>query len=113
MNGEKNLPKPIRTKIAEAVEVYVSRASIWEMALKIKLGKLHAKLDELVEAISLSDFNDLSITAKHAAAISQLPDLHRDPFDRMLIAQAAIEPLILLTADSTLQGYSNLIELID
>jgi PIN domain nuclease of toxin-antitoxin system len=65
-----------------------------------------------VEAIAKSGFVELPITASHAAMIAKLPDIHRDPFDRMLIAQAISEPLILLTADATLQDYSDLIEMI-
>ena len=113
IKNDRQLSKIARSKISQATEVYVSSASIWELAIKIKLKKLNANIDQLVGAISASDFLELPITAQHAAAVSQLPDIHRDPFDRILIAQAICEPLTLLTADECLQSYSELVEIID
>lgn len=113
IKGDKKLPKPIKSKIETASEVYISSASIWESVIKIKLKKLDADVNQLVEAISASGFIELPITAAHAAAVSNLPDLHRDPFDRILIAQAISEPLTLLTVDGQLKGYSELVQIID
>lgn len=108
--GDKKLSKVTRAKILHAQEVYISSASIWEAAIKIRLKKLEADVRQLVEAISKSGFLELPITAQHAAYISSLPDFHRDPFDRILLAQAICEPLTFLTADSVLKKYSNLVE---
>ena len=112
VNDDRRLSKEIRNKIYDATEVYVSSASIWEAAIKIKLKKLQAQLNQLVHAITTSGFIELPISAKHAAFVSELPDHHRDPFDRILISQAMTEPLKLLTADSLLEKYSELVELI-
>lgn len=110
---DRRLTKTLRSKILQATEVYVSSASIWEAAIKIKLGKLEADLNELVMAIMNSGFTELAITAHHAAAITHLAEIHRDPFDRILIAQAISEPLTFLTADKVLGNYSHLVEVID
>ncbi len=98
--------------IKAADEVYVSAASIWEVAIKVRLGKLAADLPALVAAVSASGFSQLPITAAHAAGVAQLPLLHNDPFDRLLISQALAEPLRLVTADSLLAPYSDLVVLV-
>lgn len=90
----------------------MSSASIWEASIKVKLKKLEADIDVLVEMIAASGFLHLPITAEHAAYVSRLPELHRDPFDRMLIAQAMCEPLTFLTRDALLKEYSELVECI-
>lgn len=101
-----------RDKIVAASEVYVSSASIWEATIKAGIGKLEVDIHQLVAEISNNGFQELPISAKHAAMVAQLPDIHRDPFDRILVAQALCEPLRLLTADGILSGYSELIEVI-
>lgn len=106
------LSKIAHAKIMAANEVYVSSASIWEAAIKIGLGKLDADVDLLVAEIANSGFQELPITARHAAMVGQLPDIHRDPFDRILVAQAMCEPLRFLTVDGILQPYSELVDLI-
>ena len=105
----KRLVPRARTAIGGADRVFVSAASIWEAAIKTALGKLTVALDDLVAGIAASGFSELPITALHAARVAALPDHHRDPFDRMLIAQALHEPLHLLTADAALRRYSELI----
>ncbi len=112
VNGDRRLSESDKALILEADEVYVSSASIWEASIKIKLKKLDANVKQLVKAISASGFIELPITAEHAAAVSLLPDLHKDPFDRILIAQAVCEPLMFVTADRTLEGYSDLIKIV-
>jgi PIN domain nuclease of toxin-antitoxin system len=111
-NNDRKLSKKARVLIQDADEIYVSSASIWEAAIKNKLGKLKVDIDDLVSAIVASGFLELPITAKHAAAVNKLPSHHRDPFDRILIAQAMSEPLKLLTADEMLRSYSDLVEVI-
>jgi PIN domain nuclease of toxin-antitoxin system len=111
LKDDSQLTKKARLLITNADEVYISSASIWEASIKKGLGKLTIDMDDLVAAISGSGFLELPVDARHAAAVSRLPDLHRDPFDRLLIAQAIHEPLKFLTADATLSQYSDLVEL--
>lgn len=101
-----------RSRIMAASEVYVSSASIWEATIKASIGKLEVDVNHLVDEIANGGFQELPISAKHAAMVAQLPDIHRDPFDRILIAQALCEPLRFLTADGVLKGYSELVEVI-
>ena len=113
IKGDRRLSKPAKSKITQATEVYVSSASIWEATIKVKLKKLDIDLDRMIDAIGESGFLELPITARHAATVARLPDIHRDPFDRMLIAQTISEPFTFLTADATLQSYSELVEVIN
>lgn len=106
------LSKKARKTIAESDTVFVSAASIWEAAIKVGLGRLAVSMDDLLQGIEGSGFLELPITARQSALVSQLPSYHRDLFDRLLIAQAVYEPLRLLTADSSLQPYSDLVELV-
>ena len=98
-----------RTMIMNAVNVYVSSASIWEVAIKAGLGKLPANATLLADQIDASGVGELPVMAKHAALVQNLPRIHRDPFDRILIAQALSEPLHLMTADRNLAAYSKLV----
>ncbi|WP_332875816.1 type II toxin-antitoxin system VapC family toxin [Massilia sp. S19_KUP03_FR1] len=107
-----NLSKAARARIVASTDVYVSSASIWEASIKVGIGKLDADIDQLVAEIEHSGFRELPVSARHAAMVTRLPDLHRDPFDRILVAQALCEPLRLLTADNILRGYSELVETI-
>lgn len=112
VKNDRKLQEKTCLLIQNADEVFVSSASIWEAAIKSKLGKLSVDMDSLVEAIASSGFEELPITAQHAAMVNQLPDIHRDPFDRILIAQAISEPLVFLTADEILKDYSSLVKII-
>jgi PIN domain nuclease of toxin-antitoxin system len=113
IKGDARFSKSIQSKILNASEVYISSASIWECSIKIKLKKLEGDINKITEAITESGFLELPITAVHAAAVATLPDIHRDPFDRMLIAQAMSEPLTFLTVDVHLKNYSELVEVLD
>jgi len=107
------LLKPAARGLIEAAdEVYVSAASIWEVAIKSRLGKIEADPVELTGAIEASGFMHLPVTAVHAAGVGALELHHNDPFDRLLIAQALAEPLKLLTADGVLTQYSDVVVLI-
>ncbi len=106
------LSETARERIRTADAVYVSSASLWEMAIKINLGKLQANLTEVAEQIHASGFEELPVLAAHAVQLLSLPNLHRDPFDRLLVAQALSEPLHLLTADQVLAGYSPLVVMV-
>lgn len=112
LKDDKRLTKAAKSKILNANEVYISAASIWEISIKIKLNKLEADIDELVESIPASGFLELPISAQHAAGVIHLPDIHRDPFDRLLISQALYEPLAFFTADAVLKKYSELVEIV-
>jgi len=96
----------IRAQIEQADEVYVSSASIWEIAIKVGLGKLVADTGQLVEAIDGSGFKSLLVTPQQAALVAGLPALHNDPFDRLLVAQALRESLTIVTADEIVPRYS-------
>jgi PIN domain nuclease of toxin-antitoxin system len=102
------LPAAARKQI-EAAEVFVSAASIWEISIKSALGKLEADPQEVLAAISPTGFVLLPITGEHAAKVRELPSLHKDPFDRMLVAQASVEPMILLTNDEALRKYGTIV----
>lgn len=112
LQNNPKLSKAGRTRIRTASDVYVSSASIWEAAIKQSLGKLDVDLNQLVAEIGNNGFQELPILARHAAMVARLPEIHRDPFDRMLIAQALCEPLRFLTADGVLSRYSELVVLI-
>jgi PIN domain nuclease of toxin-antitoxin system len=102
--------EPVRDLIlSEESDVYVSAASLWEIAIKSSLGKLKADVVELRAASRASGFGELPVTGLHAEALAQLPRHHTDPFDRLLVAQAMAEPMRLLTADTRLAGYGELI----
>ncbi len=98
-----------RKIITEADEVFVSSASIWEASVKAGLGKLDVDVKLLVTEIAASGFKELPVRAVHAALVQDLPDIHRDPFDRLLVAQALSEPLRFLTADGHLAAYTDLV----
>ena len=94
-----------RRAIEAADTVYVSAASAWEVAIKIALGRLRpARTVE--QAAEESGFLELPITFRHAERVTDLPAHHRDPFDRLLIAQAEIEALTLVTRDPVFDRYA-------
>lgn len=85
-------------------DVYVSAATVWEVAVKQATGKLTGPTD-LPELIRDSEFRTLPVTADHAITAGRLPPIHRDPFDRILIAQAQRENLTLATRDNLIPRY--------
>jgi PIN domain nuclease of toxin-antitoxin system len=86
-------------------EIYISAASIWEIAIKSSLNKLNLSADEIVAALQDSDYLQLPITFGHTAKTAHLPHHHNDPFDRILIAQALVENLTLVTHDEKIKKY--------
>lgn len=84
--------------------VFVSAASVWEMEIKSRLGKL-AMPDDLDAQMRRERFTELPIRIAHARAMAELPLLHRDPFDRMLVAQSRVETLTLVTTDPLVLAY--------
>ncbi len=100
------MSSPAKQVIADpGNDVFVSSATIWELEIKAALGKLVVDGD-LVADVEASGFDWLPITAIHAQAAARLPRHHRDPFDRMLIAQALIEGCTLVSRDSGFSEYS-------
>lgn len=93
-----------RQAIVQADQVYVSAASAWEVAIKVALGKLRIP-SPFEPAVEESRFTQLPVTFRHAAAVQELPLHHGDPFDRMLIAQAMVEGLTLVTHDRRFERY--------
>lgn len=85
--------------------VFVSAASVWEIAIKRALGKIRVP-DDVNEQIESHQFEPLPMTADHAWVAGNLPPHHADPFDRMLIAQAKLDDLILVTRDSAFDRYA-------
>ncbi len=85
-------------------DCWVSSASVWEIAIKVRLGKyrLSSSLAAIEQAIQDAGFRTLDVTMRHAAGIERIETPHADPFDRLLLAQCEVETLRLLTADETL-----------
>jgi len=108
---------PESTKIliqAERTQVWVSTVSLWEIAIKHSLGRGDMPISgqEAFHYFQQSGYRFLSIEPEHALAVAGLPAHHQDPFDRLLIAQAVVEPMRLVTHDQTVARYSDSILLI-
>jgi PIN domain nuclease of toxin-antitoxin system len=86
-------------------DLFVSSASLWEISIKAALGRLEIELDDLENAIARNGFHSLPIGFRHALTAGRLPAVHRDPFDRMLVAQASLEELRVLTHDRVFERY--------
>jgi PIN domain nuclease of toxin-antitoxin system len=103
------LSEHARDQLAAATSaVLVSAVSIWEIAIKASIGKLTMEPEDLArlgDLIALCGFTELPVTAQHAAKVVTLPHHHSDPFDRLLIAQARVEDLTIVTADQALDHY--------
>lgn len=109
MAEDARLTAETRAMISGANAVFASTASIWELAIKVSLGRLHLDIERLSGLLDAAGIHELQITRQHVMAVARLPLLHRDPFDRLLIAQAITEPMRLLTADRQLAAYSELV----
>ncbi|MBI4189881.1 MAG: type II toxin-antitoxin system VapC family toxin [Betaproteobacteria bacterium] len=102
--------KSIPARAAELIrdpgnQIYASAVSVWEVAIKVSLGKIRINPDELIAALREGGFQELAVTGRHAARVAQLPKHHRDPFDRLLVAQSLAEAMLLLTQDQPLAAY--------
>lgn len=106
---DKRLNQHARGMILDAEKVSISSASIWEIAIKFRVGKIRVNPDDAIREIAICGFEELPVRNSHAAEVAKLPLLHNDPFDRLLIAQAITEGLRLLTADVHLARYSDLV----
>jgi PIN domain nuclease of toxin-antitoxin system len=100
------LPRRFHAAIAEpANDVFVSAVTVWEIAIKRRTGRI-AFSGGIVEEIRSHGFQPLPIALGHTEAVEDLPVFHRDPFDRMLVAQAMVEEIILLTVDAQIIKYA-------
>lgn len=100
-----NLPPTLRAAIASLENrVFVSAVTVWEIAIKRASGKLSFS-GSAARALEQHGFQPLPITVEHAEWAGQLPQLHRDPFDRLLVAQAQLEGLVLITVDDQILRY--------
>jgi PIN domain nuclease of toxin-antitoxin system len=99
-----SLGRGCRQQMATAEEVYFSAVTPWELGIKRALGKI-VMPDGIAEALTASGFTALPISVTHAQHAPALPPHHRDPFDRMLVAQAQLEALVLVSADDALRPY--------
>lgn len=113
LDTPERLPHLLRKQLESPLtEVYFSAASIWEIAIKSALGKIHFHYSpsEIADGARMTGFLETAILSEHAAGVARLPLHHTDPFDRLLIAQALAMPARLVTADAALTVYSELIE---
>ncbi len=106
---DRRLNVSARRLISDASQIFISSASIWEIAVKARLNKIGADPEDAVQEMKNCGFLELPVLARHAVAVARLPLLHRDPFDRLLIAQTIVEPMRFLTADAQLKAYSELV----
>lgn len=104
INDDPRLKRAHREVLASSALVYASAASVWEIAIKQSIGKLDVPTD-LGFLLPRMQFTPLAITIEHAQRVAELPRHHGDPFDRLLIAQAQIENLSILTADPLFARY--------
>ena len=105
-SGDPRLGQETRELLQQASEVRFSAASVWEMAIKSSIGKLTLPPNaDVASELAHSGFRALPVEIVHAEAVRHLPLLHRDPFDRMLVAQAQVEGLTLVTGDVALAAY--------
>ena len=113
--SSKRLPRSARELLEDAAnEIYFSAASIWEIAIKSSIARKDFLIDlgALQSALPEMQFVELPIKAAHAAGVSRLPPIHRDPFDRLLVAQSIAEPLTLLTNDALLAQYGERVRVV-
>jgi PIN domain nuclease of toxin-antitoxin system len=98
----------------DSAQLWFSAASIWEVAIKNSLGRkdFRAEPRQLRRGLLDNGWNELPVTSEHAAAVMDLPAVHKDPFDRMLVAQTQIEGLTLLTSDDAIADYPGRIRLV-
>ena len=121
LNGDGRLPQAVIERVqAPEAEVFISQASLWEMAIKVSIGRLQVDLQELERQVPLQGFRWLPISNAHLLSVADLESdgvhrdgIHRDPFDRLLVCQSRVEPMLLLTADSQLKHYGFTVLVLD
>ncbi len=117
VTGDSRLSPRAQALMTDAETVFVSAVTIWEIAIKHALGRSgRSRMPfagrEAIAEFRAAGFEFLNITPEHAAAVGELRDLHGDPFDRLLVAQAMSEPLILLTHDRAVAAYGDTVVLV-
>jgi PIN domain nuclease of toxin-antitoxin system len=95
--------------MAADAELFVSAASWWELAIKVRAGRIDVDLAKMRAALEHRKVQELVVTFAHAEAAASLPPLHGDPFDRMMVAQAFLEKLTLMTRDRELARYGSMV----
>jgi PIN domain nuclease of toxin-antitoxin system len=113
--SSRRLPRAARRLLEDpANEVLFSAASLWEIVIKAALRKADFKVDvgRLRPALAEMGFTELPVSGAHAERLASLPLIHRDPFDRMLVAQSLAEPLVLLTNDAVLADYGDVVKVV-
>ncbi len=115
LSGDPRLPGPVVERVqAPEAEVFVSQVLLWEMAIKVSLGRLQVDLPELERQVPLQGFRWLPIRNSHLLAVADLETdgEHRDPFDRLLVCQRRTEPMLLMTVDRQLRRYGTTVNLV-
>ena len=113
--GSRKLPARVARLFRDGRhQFFYSAASLWEIAIKAGLGRddFVADARAIRETLDDNGFHELPVSAEHAVAVSGLPAIHADPFDRMLVAQAMTEPMAFITTDERLAGYPGTIEVV-
>lgn len=108
LTDDPRLPSDVRSLLlSEDPELFFSAASIWEISIKSMLKRADFPYDPSIvrKALLENGYAELPITGEHAVFVGSLPTLHADPFDRMLVAQANVEGMLLITHDDKLEGY--------
>jgi PIN domain nuclease of toxin-antitoxin system len=107
INPWERLPQKAQREIADSAEVYVSAITLWEIAIKVGIGKLPLPANAAFYFSHVASLGAemLAVTPEHASAVFGLPLHHRDPFDRLLIAQALAENLTIVSQDRAFAGY--------
>lgn len=105
LTNDPRLTRLARALLTDAQRVYVSTASLWEMSIKVRLGKLTLPKHFGSQVLTDRGYGLLAITADHALEVRNLPLHHHDPFDRMLVVQANIEDLTLVSHDAAMERY--------
>ena len=108
LNGEEKMPTATRNIILNTENtIYVSIATVWEVAIKLSIEKLDfdGGIDGFINALDDENFSLLEISKQHVTAVASLLFIHRDPFDRMLVAQAMVEKIPIMTTDSEILKY--------
>ena len=111
---ERLAPAAVEVIDDAAHALFFSPVSLWEVVIKNALGRADFSVDPhmLRRGLHENEYRELSIESRHVLAVAHLPPLHRDPFDRLLVAQASSEGFILLTADATLAGYAGPVRMV-
>lgn len=113
--GSRKLPARVARLFRDGRhQFFYSAASLWEIAIKAARGREDFVADTAAirDALEANGFHELPVAAEHAVALATLPPIHADPFDRMLVAQAIVEPMALITSDARLAAYPGTIEVV-